>query len=378
MKPPFRYIDNNKSLSKVVHLLKDTSRICLDTEADSFHHYYPKVCLIQLTALGKNVIIDPLASLDLGSFLDLLSQKVLIFHDAGYDLRMMRSSFGFVPGNRIIDTMVAARLLGYERFGLIAMLEQVLGISMSKKGQKSDWSRRPLTQAQLDYAIEDTRHLERLADILIQKLETLGRISWHQESCEWVIRAAMEPPKEKIAESWRIKGTRSLSPQELAYVRSIWHWCQEEAKEADLPPFRIMGDSAILELARWAVQHPGQSLEEGPKLPRHCKNRRFHKLNATIQKARILPQSKWPGPKEYKQCPSKVLEVRPLTDTLVAVCRKIAGQLHIEPSVLASRTCLERIAMARPLTREDLMQSGPLMQWQANLLHHPIRNVLSR
>jgi ribonuclease D len=118
---PHIYVDTESSLESLVKRVGRSSRIAVDMEADSFHHYFEKVCLIQVAAAGKVYLVDPLAGLDLSEFLDVLADKKLIFHDGGYDLRMMLSSFGFSPKVPIFDTMIAAQLLGYEKFSLSAL-----------------------------------------------------------------------------------------------------------------------------------------------------------------------------------------------------------------------------------------------------------------
>ena len=171
----YSYIDTDSAMQSLLPCLDDATAIAIDTEADSMHHYYEKVCLIQLTVAGANYIVDPLAGIDLARFLKILAQKPLILHDAGYDLRMMKTSFDFSPKEPVFDTMLAAQLLGFEKFALAALIEHFFNITATKKGQKSDWSRRPLKQFQLDYAVDDTRYLHELADKLNHQLQKLNR-----------------------------------------------------------------------------------------------------------------------------------------------------------------------------------------------------------
>jgi ribonuclease D len=118
----YQYVDTDEKMKALLESLAPAKIVAIDTEADSLHHYYEKVCLIQMTFDGKNFIVDPLAGLNLDGFLDELADKDIIIHDAGYDLRMMRSSFGFEPKGRLFDTMLAAQLLGYQYLVLASML----------------------------------------------------------------------------------------------------------------------------------------------------------------------------------------------------------------------------------------------------------------
>ena len=244
---PYKYIDTDKALADLNELMLTTGRIAIDIEADSLHHYYEKVCLIQFTIKNKNFIVDPLAKLDLTSFLNILASKPLILHDAGYDLRMLRSSFGFITESDIFDTMLAAQLLGYERLGLVALIQELCDISLSKQDQKSNWSKRPLTLDQLQYASDDTFYLHELADILRGKLKKLNRLHWHEQACKKMISsAAIEKPPVDPDTVLRIKGSSHLDHFQLTILRAVWHWRDQQARAADLPPFKIMGNQTII------------------------------------------------------------------------------------------------------------------------------------
>jgi len=348
--------------------LRRASRIALDIEADSFHHYYEKTCLIQVSAGGADYIIDPLAGFDLGPFLEVLAETPLILHDGGYDLRMLRASFDFRPNAPVFDTMLAARLIGIERYGLTAMIEQVFDVHLPKTGQKSDWSRRPLSEAQLTYAAMDTHYLERLADRLARRLERLGRTDWHRQCCRCMVEMAGLPPREKTPDRWRIKGSATLTPRQLAYLRALWYWREREAQNADRPPFKILGNGSLIELAVWAAEHPNTCLEHGPKLPRHFNERRRQRLRRALARAGQLRPDQWPGPRKSGPAPPDIAEVRKRTDRLLTACRRIAHGLQIAPDLLASRAAIEAVARARPSRPDQLARVGRFMPWQVDLL----------
>ena len=371
------YIKTDDTLDSLVAGMRKAGRIALDTEGDSLHHYFEKVCLIQLTLAGSNYIVDPLSGIDIPKFRRVLADKRLILHGAEYDLRMLRASTGFRPRDEVFDTMLAAQLLGYEQLGLAALTERFLGVNLTKQGQKSDWSRRPLTQAQIRYAVDDTRYLERLADRLLRELRKLGRLEWHQETCENMVRAtACESPQDR-ENAWRIKGLSLFRPRQLAFVRQIWYWRENESRRADLPPFKIMGNKLILDLAVWAASHPRSPLRHGPKLPRHCTGHRLSALKRAIRKARHLPETKWPGPRKRRR--ESTLNGHVLKSEVEALrteCSRLADRLGIDPSVLAPRATLAAIARKRPRTVKEIMSCGPLMRWQANLLKTGIKRIL--
>lgn len=375
------YIDSEDALRGLIERVEAARRVALDTEADSLHNYYEKVCLIQLAVAGENYIVDPLAGLDLSRFFEALGKKQIILHGADYDLRMLRSSFHFQPEGRIFDTMLAAQLLGHERLGLVALVKHFFDVTLTKHGQKFNWSRRPLPEAKLVYASDDTRYLEPLADYLLEGLRGLGREEWHRETCDALV---LSTRKDRVPgdpeDIWRIKGLKSFSRKELASVRSLWHWREKEAQRANTPPFKIMGNALLLELALWVHSHPGQTVDRGPKLPRHCKGKRMDALNKAARVARSLPEDQWPTLKRKKGRQYVSFSKREIAqlDALRSACSRIAAELGITASVLAPRTSLEAIVREKPGIMEEIMRSGRITRWQARLLAPDIQRFLRR
>lgn len=364
----FSYIHNTEALESLVQRLETVEAFAVDTEGDSLHHYFEKVCLIQITTNGSNFLVDPLADIDLARLLEVLSEKQIILHDANHDLRMMRNSFQFRPKGKIFDTMLAAQLLGYKRLGLVAMVEIVFGVSLSKKGQKSDWSRRPLKDMQLQYAIDDTRFLEPLAAKLRQALQQKGRLAWHAESCLNMIQNTESDTVRDSEKIWRIKGWQALSRRELLFLKAIWHWRESQAKKADLPSFKVMGNSKIIELASWTCSNPHKRLVDGPSLPRHIRGARFRTLLKSIKEAKNTPKSQWPS----HRIPSKGRALPPVTEKkltkLKTQCAHLGKDLGLAPSIVAPKASLVSIVRERPQTIDELMSKSSLMRWQAELI----------
>ena len=137
-------IDTNEKLAAFLPVVKSAAWVALDTEADSLHAYPEKVCLIQISTVASDRLVDPLADMDINPLLDALTAHELIFHAADYDLRLLLKHHQFTP-SAIFDTMLAARLLGEKQFGLGALVEKFLGVKLDKGPQKADWAQRPLT-----------------------------------------------------------------------------------------------------------------------------------------------------------------------------------------------------------------------------------------
>ncbi len=351
-------------------------RIALDTEANSLHNYRERVCLIQLSAGDVHYIVDPLAEIDLTKLLSHLGRSELIFHGADYDLRLMRTTFDVKPKGEVFDTMLAAQLLGFERFGYAALVEQFFDKQISKAGQKSNWARRPLTEAQLEYAADDTRYLGPLADLLREQLESKGRILWHREWCRRVVAAAAEPSQRDEDEAWRISGTGTLGRKPLEFVREVWRWREQQAERADVPPFKILGNQQLLELATWAATHAEDEIEKGPRLPRHFDSRRIQTLKAAIKRAHGAAKEEWP--ERLRRAPQVHTgpECKPQIEALRAESARIAGELGIPPSVLAPKAMLVAIARSDARDRKAMQASSGMMDWQVSLLEEPLRTVL--
>lgn len=367
------YVDTREALGELIGRMGQAERVAVDTEADSLYHYFEKVCLIQVSVAGDEYLVDPLCGIDLAPFLAALSDTVVILHDAGYDLRMLRASFGFRPGGEVFDTMLAAQLLGHGKFGLAAMLGRYFGVVLSKHGQKADWSRRPLSTAQLEYAACDTRHLQALADTLRAELQQRGRLDWHRESCERMVEATARDPKRDPDNAWRIKGLKGLDRRQLCFVREVWLWRDGQARAADLPPFKVLGNQQLLDVAlRAATQRTGEPLS-GVKLPRNCTGRRLAALEQAIREARGLPQSEWPRPRPRE--PRRGAPP-PSLDALRAESARVAGGLGIDPAVLAPRAMMEAVALQLPESVEEIIECSGMMRWQADLLAAGLLRIL--
>ena len=372
--PNHIYIDTAPALARLVAELGRVERVAIDTEADSLHHYYEKVCLIQLSFGSASFIVDPLAAIDLGPLLDTLAKRVLIFHGGEYDLRMMLGSFGFRPRGEVFDTMLAAQLVGSRELSLVALAENHLGVRLTKQGQRSDWSARPLKPEQLAYAVDDTRYLETLAERLTDELRRLGRLEWHRQSCARMVTfAQQQKPPAAPERVWRIKGCRELTPRQLAFVRALWHWREQEAQLADLPPFKVVGNETLLAVAI-AAAAAKSGLGEKVKLPRTCTGRRLAALREAVASVRTMPESEWP--RHLRSIGARV-EYGPELDKLRAECNRIAESLSLDPSLIAPRHTLEVISLRKPATLDQVQQAGDLLPWQLELIGPAALRILS-
>lgn len=373
----YTYVRKQAGLDKLSRRIDAAARVAVDTEADSLHNYFEKVCLIQLSIGGEHYLVDPLAGLDLSGFLASLAEKPLIFHAGDYDLRILRASTGFRPGGEIFDTMIASQLLGIEQIGLASLIERCFATTIGKEGQKSDWSQRPLSEKQLDYAVNDTRYLEALADRLAAELDAKGRLEWHRESCRAMVQASGRDNPRDPDDAWRLKGAGRLTRRQLAYLREVWRWRDGHARRFNRPPFKIFGNQQIFELIQWAESHPNEPLDKGPKLPRNIKGALLTTLVESVARAAVLPPADWPETKKHERGEAPSPESVARADALRSACAEIAKALEISPSVLAPRAALEAIARSQARGVDEIIERGGLLRWQAELVQSAVDKCLA-
>jgi ribonuclease D len=374
------YVREPAAMEALVRRIGMAERVALDTEADSLHNYFEKVCLIQLSLEGEHYLVDPLSGLDLSGFSEALAEKPLIVHGGDYDLRMLRAALGFRPRGEVFDTMIAAQLLGIEQIGLTALIERCFDIMMEKEGQKSeqksDWSRRPLSEKQLRYAINDIRFLEQLAEHLDRDLGERGRIDWHKESCRAMVESTGLDRLRDPEQAWRIKGSGRLTRGQLAYVRELWHWRDRHARRANMPSFKIFGNQQILDLVEWLDSHRAVPLQQGPKLPLNNRDTLLRTLEEAIARVAGMDPAEWPERRSLEHPDAPHGDVIEQINALRGECASIAKELEIAAATLAPRAALEAIARSGPRTVDEIMESGGLLRWQAKLIEGAVVKCL--
>jgi ribonuclease D len=222
--------------------------VALDTESNSFHVYRERVCLLQISTRRGDRVVDPMA-VNVRPLGEVLSARELVLHGADYDVRCLKREFGWsLP--RIFDTMAAARRLGSAELGLAALVHAHFGVRLSKDHQRSDWGRRPLSAEQIRYAALDTHFLLALHERLSVDLAARGLADEARSEFERI--AAVEPrPKVFDPDGWRrLKMGRGLDPAGRDVLRALWAAREEQARATDRPPFKVLGEHSMVEIAR--------------------------------------------------------------------------------------------------------------------------------
>ena len=344
--------------------LSHENSFAIDTEADSLHSYEGKVCLIQISTREDNYIIDVLKLHDLEPLRPLLFDDRIekILHGADYDVRMLAKDYGMEVRN-LFDTMIAGQILGLKGLGLAALLNDYFNVNIDKGLQKADWSKRPLSNEMLSYAALDTAHLHALRDLLASKLENKGRMEWAREEFHLLSlnRAKPRQPVSVLA----VKGVRDLNGRQLAVLQALLEFRDEEARELDRPPFKVLGSDLLIEIAK---AHP--SSLEGLKNIRGVTERvveRYGKsLLEAIKKGNSVPPEQYPRFEKVERLRRNEAELQRF-ERLKAVSARIASELAIDAAILCTNASLTAIASATPVTFEETMRTT-LKFWQRGLL----------
>lgn len=366
--PTARYIDRANEADELLEGLQGVSEIALDTEGASYHRFLDRIYLLQISTRSADVIIDPLAAGPLPGISSILADPVteVVFHDADYDLRLLRQDYG-VRAMNIFDTRVAAQLLGIRSFGLAALLEKYFGVQLQKKYQRADWSLRPLTQGMLEYAVLDTHYLLPLRDRLKDELVRLGRWEWAREEFNRVeAEHAAAEADDPTAAFFRVKGARDLTRRELAILRELVPWRDGVARRLDRATFRVAGNDILLEIAR-ARPHSIDELSRIRIVPRVLVERSGHDVIQAVAAGESVAESDLPRfPRGQRWAKDPDYESR--VDALRRIRESAASRLDMDPGVLCSRDRLEAIARTQPSTVGDLRQVPGVRNWQIEAL----------
>jgi ribonuclease D len=243
-------VETPSALRTLVDQLRVGGRFAFDTEFVSEQTFDPVLCLAQVAADGRRAVIDTLAIEDLAPLWELVNDPAVevVMHASGEDLRIGRLQSGALPA-RIKDVQVAAALVGYGYpLSLGNLVFQVLGISLAGGETRTDWRRRPLSESQIRYALDDVRHLLDLSDELERQIGELGRAAWAEEEYRGLIDRVQKRDDE---DRWRrLPGLHHLSRRGLETARRLAEWRRHEAKRANRPIRQLLRDDLLVAIAK--------------------------------------------------------------------------------------------------------------------------------
>jgi ribonuclease D len=357
---PIEMITTPHQLQQAAHIFNEQKVLAWDLEADSMHHYREQVCLLQASTETRNFIIDPLACPDFSPLVAHFADPAIVkvFHGADYDVRMLHRGFGIEIVN-LFDTMIACQFLGEPGVGLAAVLKKRFGVELDKRYQQADWSRRPLPPEMIDYAAKDTSLLLDLYRELTTELAEKGRLSWVLEECELLSRVrTTERSDEPLAA--RFKGASRMRPQALAILEGVLHFRDEEAERKDLPPYKIIGNEAVREIAE---RNPASiaDLNGIAGLSPKLLDRYGKQILQAVRNGKKLPPESLPMFVSQKRPERSRLQDERLKRLKEWRSSK-AAKLGIDPGVLVNNALLDGLAETAPT--ETAAFTG-IKNWQA-------------
>ena len=327
-------------LAATVDALGSSSTIGIDTEFVRERTYFPRLCLLQVATASSAACIDCLAEIDLDSLFEIMLTRRVVLHSARQDFEVIFNRVARLPAV-LFDTQIAAGLLGFApQVGLQELLREVLAVELDKSQTRTDWARRPLPAAALEYALDDVRYLLPLATELSERLHALERYAWFEEDCR---RALATPPVADDVAIWqRTKGIGRLDSRAQVAALALVGWREQRARAADRPRRWILSDELLV---RIAAEHPANAAElaaiEG--LPRRLAERSGREMLAALAEADSADlREQVAGTLRDRAPDKKALKV------LQARTRDAADALGINAEILATKRDLTATVLGHP------------------------------
>ncbi len=346
-------IDTTEALQAACTTLAKGPYLTIDTEFLRETTFWPELCLIQMAGPESAVIIDPLAKgIDLAPFFALMADAsvVKVFHAARQDIEIIFHLGGLIP-HPIFDTQVAAMVCGFgDSVSYDQLVSRIKGEHIDKSSRFTDWSRRPLSEKQLDYALADVTHLRDVYQHLSTELEREGRSGWLSE--EMAVLEARETYDMHPDDAWQRLKMRVKKPVELAVLQRLAAWREREARSRNVPRGRILKDDALYEIAQ---QQPkdAEALSRLRTIPKGWeRSSAGAAVIAAVNEALALPKAEMPKIPRAPQAPEGAGAAIELLKVLLKL---IAEKQGVAAKIIANGEDLERIAAEGEKANVDAM-----------------------
>jgi ribonuclease D len=352
--------------------LSDSPVVAIDTESDSLYVYYEKVCLIQFSIPGVDYLVDPLAvdATPLGNLMaDARYEKV--FHASEYDILCLKRDYDFVFVN-LFDTMIAARLLGWKRYGLGVILQDRFNVQLDKRMQRYNWGIRPLSKEALHYARLDTHFLLPLREVQLGELRARNRLAEARQAFQRQTRLEPTPKMFNPDDFWRIHGARDLLPVEQAVLRQLYIFRDQYARKLNRPPFKVINDATLVRLAE-ARPSDRRSMARVKGLGYHMSHHAGSQLLEAITKGLEAPFPTYP--RNHHNRPDDETLAR--YEVLRAWRNSLAEARNVEPDVILPNSTLMALAKQAPRTAAALAEVEALDDWQRRTYGNGLLRVLN-
>ena len=363
-------VDSAEGLARCCAYLATQPTIGMDTEFVGEETYHPKLCLVQVSTPERLFLIDPFVAGPLDEFWKLMLDptRVVVVHAGREEVRLCRQGIGQVPAN-FFDLQLAAGLVGMSYpLGHGTLVNQLLGIRLSKAETLTEWRRRPLTGDQIRYAYDDVRYLLRCHEKIAGRLEELGRSAWAREEFARLSTVA-SPEDPALEERWRkLKGISSFDRRKLALVRALYHWREDRAAEWNRPARTVVRDDLLVEIAR---RNPAKARDL--QVVRGLPSRDLDAIVAVVLEAKALPAEQYPAAFDREQDPPQLATI---AGVVIAVFTDLCTRQQLASNLVASNNDLRILVRAR-LAGEPLPDDIPLTTgWRAAHILPEVQAVL--
>ncbi|GFO75723.1 ribonuclease D [Bathymodiolus platifrons methanotrophic gill symbiont] len=361
-----QFIDSVAELQDLCQKMKSEPWLAIDTEFLREKTYYPKFCLLQIATLEWVACVDPIAlEGHLDELFSIINDPAIIkvLHSCRQDVEIFYQLSGKLPAP-VYDTQIVAPLLGFqENTGYAMLVSGFLNINLSKIHTRTDWSQRPLSADQVQYAADDVIYLAQIYQMMQQKLQALGRQDWLKEDFEQLMNEELYdiPPEN----AWlKIRGKNKLTGKQLAIVQVLAEWREQVAKKDNRPKNWILRDELILDMAKLQPDNL-QSLSEIRGMNDGFVRRSGKQICQLIVKAKDLPGLKL----KSKGSNKKTQQQEAVLDILTGVVRLRADENSLNPVILATRKELEQLIL------DD--QDSPLLHgWRYSMVGQELQELL--
>ena len=371
-RPSYQYITTDKELKDYCKRIRSSSLVAFDTEFVAEDSYWPDLCLVQVAADDDIAIIDPTEGLDTKQFWDALcsGDHTTVAHAAREEFLFCWREVQKRPAN-LFDVQMAAGFVGHDYPASYGnLVSRLIGARVDKGETRTDWRRRPLSKRQIDYAVQDVVYLEEMAKSLMTKLEKSKRINWFKEEID-LYQQKLEEFDD--GERWRrVSGIAGLKPRELAIVRAVWCWRENQAKRRDVPPRRILRDDLILELAKRGTAKANE-IRSLRGMNHRQLQKHIEKIAEEIDSALNLPKNKLPRSGKPQSTPNLGILGQILSVALSAICR----QANIAPALVG--TAQDVRAWAAWKLELHVPESPPELSkgWRSDIVGKQLEDILS-
>lgn len=371
--PRSTMITTRNQLHDLIGKLRAAGRFAFDTEFVSEETFEPVLCLIQVAARDVLAVIDPEAVGDVSPFWELVQDPAMnvVMHAAGEDLRICHLRTGKLP-ERVFDVQIAAGMVGLSYpLSLANLAGQVLDVALSTSETRTDWRRRPLSAAQLEYALDDVRYLLDLADRLGERLAALGRVEWAEAEFRDQVR---EIARRADADRWRrLPGLHQLGRRGLEAARRLSHWREDAARQRNRPFRQILRDDLLVAIAK-RMPRSKRDLEALRDFNRPALLSRGDEILDVLEKARTVPEEELPElPDRHEEPPG----LSTITNLLAAALAQCCAHNQISGSLVGTTADLKHLVRWRLGQVHDPDRPPALLDgWRKDLCGQVLLDVL--